>query len=91
MATVERRWAGPAAAVLAFCLTLVLLEPPTNPSAVTAVPASIIADGIAALAGHALLGLFTIVGLYLAAKVMIRRPTLTPQRVSRPSTQINAA
>ena len=91
MATVERKWAGPAAAVLAFCLTLVLLEPPTNPAGSNAVPASIVADGISALAGHALLGFVAVTGLYLAARVLIPRPTLSAQRVSTPSAQINAA
>jgi len=76
---------------MAFCLTLVLVAPPTNPSVASAAPASIVADGLAALAVHGLLGIIAIAGLYLAAKVLIRRPTLTPQRVSRPSTQINAA
>ena len=91
MATVERRWAGPAAAVLAFCLTLVFVTPPTSPYVASSTPASIVADGLAALAGHLLLGLITIVGLYLGARAMIQRPTLRPQRMRAPSTQINAA
>lgn len=91
MANVERRWAGPAAAVLAFCLTLVLVAPPTSPSTSAAVPASIVADGLAAAAGHGFLGVIAIVGVYLAARVMIPRPTLHAQRVSTPSRQINAA
>jgi hypothetical protein len=91
MANVERRWASPAAAVIAFCLTLVLVAPPTSPPHSAAVPASIVADGLAALAGHGFLGLVAVVGLFFAAKIMIRRPTLRVQRVTTPSRQINAA
>src|SRR5947199_321489 len=44
MNMVERRWAGPAAAVMAFCLTLIFVAPPTSPALSTMVPATIVAD-----------------------------------------------
>ena len=84
----ERRWATPAAAVLAFCLSLVVFAPPTSqPFA----PLTMLADGFAAFAGHLLLGVFAIAGLFVAAKVVLQRPKLETKSVSRPHSVVHAA
>jgi hypothetical protein len=84
----ERRWATSAAAVLAFCWTLVMFAPPTSQPIL---PSTILADGLAAFAGHLFLGVFAIAGLFVAAKVLLQRPTLETKTVSRPESVVHAA
>ena len=87
----ERRWASPAAAVLAFCLTLVMFAPPTLQPMHSTSPASAIADGVATFTAHAILGVVAIAGLYLIAKAMRHRPAVETNVASRPSSQVHAA
>jgi hypothetical protein len=91
MTLTERRWAGPAAAVLAFCLTLLLVSPPTNPPIPATLPTSAVVDGAATLTAHALLGLLTIAGLSIIIKTIRQRPSLRAQSVTRPSKHVEAA
>ena len=91
MMMVERRWAGPAAAVLAFCLTLLFVAPPTSPSVLTTAPTALLADAAAVSAAHLLLGLVAAAGVYLGLKLMLHRRPLKTQRVATRSANIHAA
>jgi predicted naringenin-chalcone synthase len=82
MNPVERRWATPAAAVLAFCLTLVVLYPPMQPQTQSVLPTPMIADGLAAMAGHAILAVVALFGVGVALRLARHRPTLRTQDVS---------
>jgi len=87
----ERRWATPAAAVLAFCCTLVMLAPPTIQPTTFAMPASILADGPAALAAHLLMGALAVAGLYVGAKAVLHRKSAEAKPVARVDSRIHAA
>jgi len=91
MSTNERRWAGPAAAVLAFCLTLIFVAPPTSPALPLATPTAFLADAAAVATAHAMAGFVAAAGLVLAAKWALHRSPLKTQRLSTPSRNINAA
>jgi hypothetical protein len=87
----ERRWASPAAAVLAFCWTLVMLAPPTIQPTTLAIPSSILADGPAALAAHLLLGAMAFAGLYVGAKSMLHRKTADGESATPAASRVHAA